>query len=218
MPPRPRAGLTRDRVLGTALEIVDRDGIDALSMRRLGRELGVEAMSLYSYVESKQDLIEGVVEQVFREMPLIVEGEGQWRDRLREQAGTFRRVLLAHPNTITLVAGRPIVTDRTRAYVESALLELQRYGLDLVTADLVLGLIASFVIGHVSEQVGEESRTAAGYVTVEPEGTDAARFPNVTALVREGVTDRDREFAFGLDVLIAGIASLLPVDEHAGGD
>jgi AcrR family transcriptional regulator len=213
MPPRPRAGLTRDRVLATALDIVDRDGIDALSMRRLGRELGVEAMSLYSYVDNKQDLIEGVVEQVFREMPIIVEGDGPWQDRLREQAATFRRVLLAHPHAITLVAGRPLVTDRTRAYVESALCELQRYGLDLTTADLVLGLIASFVIGHVSEQVGEESRTAAGYVTVEPEGSDAVRFPNVTALMKDVALDRNREFAFGLDVLIAGIASLLPAVE-----
>ena len=217
MPPRPRAGLTRDRVLATALDIVDRDGIDALSMRRLGRELGVEAMSLYSYVENKQDLIEGVVEQVFREMPIITEGDGPWQDRLREQAATFRRVLLAHPNAITLVAGRPLVTDRTRAFVESALVELQRYGLDLMTADLVLGLIASFVIGHVSEQVGEESRAAAGVVTVEPEGSDAARFPNITALVKQVVTDREREFAFGLDVLIAGIAGLLPTVEGPPG-
>jgi hypothetical protein len=69
----------------------------------------------------------------------------------------------------------------------------------------------------VSEQVGEESRAAAGVVTVEPEGSDAARFPNITALVKQVVTDREREFAFGLDVLIAGIAGLLPTVEGPSG-
>ncbi len=170
MPPRPRAGLSRDRVLSTALDLVDIEGVEALSMRRLGRELGVEAMSLYSYVENKQDLIEGVVEQVFRQMPLVAPGLGDWPDRLREHATTFREVLLQHPNAVVLVAGRPLVTDGTMAFVESALVELQAYGLDLRTADLVLGTIAAFVIGSVCEQTGEATRAAAGYVAPHGRG------------------------------------------------
>ena len=82
----PAHALSRDRVLRAALDLVDREGVDALTMRRLGRELGVEAMSLYGYVDSKEDLIEGVVEQVFRQMPLIVPGPGRWQDRLRRHA------------------------------------------------------------------------------------------------------------------------------------
>ena len=74
-------------MLRAALDLVDREGVDALTMRRLGRELGVEAMSLYGYVDSKEDLIEGVVEQVFRQMPLIVPGPGRWQDRLRAPRG-----------------------------------------------------------------------------------------------------------------------------------
>jgi AcrR family transcriptional regulator len=207
MPPRPRAGLSRDRVLSTALQLVDDEGVDALSMRRLGRELGVEAMSLYSYVENKQDLVEGVVEQVFREMPLVVPGEGDWPDRLRQHASTFREVLLRHPNAVVLVAGRPLVTDGTMAFVESALVELQAYGLDLPTADLVLSTIAAYVIGSVCEQTGEAARQAAGYVAHADEEA-AVRFPNVMATAST-ITDRDTEFAFGLAVVIAGIRSLL---------
>lgn len=207
MPSRPRAGLSRERVLSTALRLVDDEGVDALSMRRLGRELGVEAMSLYSYVENKQDLVEGVVEQVFGEMPLVTPGAGDWPDRLRQHASTFRDVLLRHPNAVVLVAGRPLVTDGTMAFVESALVELQAYGLDLPTADLVLSTIAAYVIGSVCEQTGEATRRAAGYVA-HADDEAAARFPNVMATT-SGTTDRDTEFAFGLAVVLAGIRSLL---------
>jgi AcrR family transcriptional regulator len=207
MPPRPRAGLSRDRVLATALDLVDNEGVDALSMRRLGRELGVEAMSLYSYVENKQDLIEGIVEQVFKEMPLVTPGPGSWTDRLRAHASTYREVLLRHPRAVVLVAGRPLVTDGTMAFVESALVELQDYGLDLATADLVLGTIAAFVIGSVCEQTGEASRRDAGYEAHAGEEA-AARFPNVVS-VAATTPDRDTEFAFGLSVVIAGIQTLL---------
>jgi len=216
MPPRPRAGLTRDHVCRTALELVDREGVDALSMRRLGRELGVEAMSLYSYVTSKQDLVEGVVEQVFREMPLVSPGPGPWQERLRIYAATFRDVLLRHPETVRLVAGRPLINDGTMAFVESALVELRGYGLDLATADKVLGVIAAFVIGHVAEEVGDASRRRAGFVPPAPGGEEAQRFPNISGLWQSDPPDRDAEFAFGFEFVIAGIERLLDAGRGAG--
>lgn len=215
MPPRHRAGLTRERVLHRALAIVDDEGIDALSMRRLGRELGVEAMSLYSYVRNKQDLIEGVVEEVFRELPLVEPGPGPWADRLTAHAEAVRQVLLRHPNAVRLVAGRPLDTEGTAAYVESALVELQRYGFDLETADRVLGMLASFIIGSVAEQAGNEQRiAAAGTAVVEgatprPGRTDTDRFPRVAEVMRRGEPDHDADFAFGLQVITAGIAHLI---------
>jgi AcrR family transcriptional regulator len=216
MPPRPRAGLTRDRVCRTALDLVDRGGVDALSMRRLGRELGVEAMSLYSYVASKQDLVEGVVEQVFREMPLIRPGPGPWQQRLRIHAATFRHVLLRHPEAVRLVAGRPLINDGTMAFVESALVELRGYGLDLATADKVLGAIAAFVIGHVAEEAGDASRRRAGFVRPEPGGAEVERFPNISGLWQSDPPDRDADFAFGFEFVIAGIERLLAAAPGAG--
>src|SRR5262245_27250699 len=174
-----RTPLSRERVLRVALELVDREGVEALSMRRLGRELGVEAMSLYGYVASKQDLVEGVVEQVFRQMPLIAPGPGMWQDRVRRHAGTYRAVLLAHPHVVPLVGGRPLVTDGTAAFVDSALAELCAIGLDLRTADRVLGVIAAYTLGQVAEQVG------AGRDGLRAWGTDhtvdATRFPRLAA-------------------------------------
>src|SRR4029450_13851334 len=97
----------------------DEEGVEALTMRRLGRALGIEAMSLYGYVRSKQDLIEGVVEQVFRQMPLIVPGPGLWQDRIRRHAAAYRQVLLDHPNAVRLVARRPLLPAGTGATADA---------------------------------------------------------------------------------------------------
>ncbi|HEX6166115.1 MAG TPA: TetR/AcrR family transcriptional regulator C-terminal domain-containing protein [Acidimicrobiales bacterium] len=203
-----RPPLTRDRVLRAALALVDREGVAALTMRRLGRELGVEAMSLYSHVESKRDLIDGVVEQVFREMPLIVPGPGRWQDRLRRHIAAYRRVLVSHPNVVRLVGRRPLSTEGVAAFVDSALAELRSLGLDLATADRVLGVIAAFTLGHVAEQVGDEVR--AGTPPVPLAGrVDPERFPDLAAVGEMKPTDYDREFELGVAFIIAGIEGLL---------
>ena len=210
-----RTPLSRDRVLRAALDLVDREGVDALTMRRLGRELGVEAMSIYGYVDSKGDLIEGVVEQVFRQMPLIVPGPGRWQDRMRRHAGAYRSVLLDHPNAVRLVARRPLNTEGTAAFVDSALAELRGLGLDLAMADRVLGVIASFTLGHVAEQVGDELRAR----TPAPlrETIDGDRFPHLAAVGEIKPTDYDQEFELGLDFIVAGLERLLADDRGAQG-
>lgn len=205
-----RRPLSRERVLRAALELVDNEGVEALTMRRLGRELGIEAMSLYGYVRSKQDLVEGVVEQVFRQMPLVAHGPGDWRDRIRRHASLYRQVLLDHPNAVRLVAGRPLVTEGTAAFVESALAELRSLGLDLDTADRVLGVIAGFTLGLVSEQVGNVGRPSSAEEPVDP-----ARFPLVAGLGVMKPVDFDRQFELGLDFIVAGLEQLLSPFEDA---
>lgn len=177
-------------------------------MRRLGRELGVEAMSLYGYVDSKEDLIEGVVEQVFRQMPLIVPGPGRWQDRIRRHAAAYRRVLLDHPNAVRLVGRRPLNTEGIAAFVESALAELRGVGLDLATADQVLGVIASFTLGLAAEEVGDELRKPGASPPLAT-SVDPERFPNLAAVGAMKPIDYDDEFELGLDFIIAGIERLL---------
>ena len=186
-------------------------------MRRLGRELGVEAMSLYGYVQNKQDLVEGVVEQVFRQMPLIVPGPGAWQDSIRRHAATYRAVLLDHPNAVRLVAGRPLVTEGTAAFVESALAELRSLGFDLALADRVLGVIASFTLGVVAEQVGDSIRAGSPHRSVR-DSIDVDRFPNVAAVGEMKPTDYDLEFELGLDFIVAGIERLLASEAGDPGD
>lgn len=203
-----RTALSRDRVLRAALDLVDDEGVDALTMRRLGRALGVEAMSLYGYVSSKDDLIEGVVELVFRQMPRIEPGRPDpWQQRVRRHAAAYRAVLLDHPKAVRLVAGRPLVTEGTAGFVDSALAELCGVGLDVHTADRVLGVIASFTLGHVSEQVG------AGRGAASPgDVLDLRQFPNLAELPEMTPSDYDAEFELGLDFIVAGIEQLVAAD------
>jgi AcrR family transcriptional regulator len=201
-----RTPLSRDRVLRAALDLVDREGVEALTMRRLGRELGVEAMSLYGYVDSKEDLIEGVVEQVFREMPLVVPGPGDWRERVRRHAAMYRQVLLDHPNAVRLVGRRPLDSESVAAFVDSALAELRAIGLDLSTAGRVLGIMASFTLGHVAERVGDELRARTPPPTEAK--VDPVRYPHLAAAGQMDTADFDREFELGMDFIIAGIERL----------
>src|SRR5262245_28295584 len=91
-----RAGLTRDRVLGAAVAIADDGGLDQLSMRKLAKSLGVEAMSLYNHIRNKERLLDGMVDIVFAEIesPSV---EGEWREQMRNRAISTREALNRHP-------------------------------------------------------------------------------------------------------------------------
>jgi AcrR family transcriptional regulator len=100
--PRPkRTPLNRERVLRAAVALADESGIDSLSMRRLGQELGVEAMSLYNHVANKDDLLNGITDLVLREIELPAAADG-WKDALRRHAISAHDVLVSHPWACTL--------------------------------------------------------------------------------------------------------------------
>ena len=100
-----REHLTRERILVAALTVVDRDGLDGLTMRRLGAELGVEAMALYRYVPNKETLLEAVLEQVLSELPAEFPTTGDWQDDIRGMFRVFLGVMRRHPRTIPLLSG-----------------------------------------------------------------------------------------------------------------
>jgi len=206
---RTGAGLSRERVLQAGLELVDREGVGALTMRRLGRELGVEAMSLYGYVVNKQDLLDGVLDCVYDEMPRSLAVDGPWQERLRVTARMFREVLLRHPNTVSLVAARPVMSEGSLGLVESALAELRRIGLDVVRANQVLTVVVAFTVGHVASEVGDSDRPSAQELQAFHHALDRARFPNVADRAAMGTINRDAEFALGLDFIVAGVERLV---------
>ncbi|MET9518179.1 TetR family transcriptional regulator [Streptomyces sp. NPDC002994] len=113
--------LNRERVLATALEVVDRDGLSALSMRKLGAELGVEAMALYRYAPSKDALLDGLVEAFWQELhqelnqaPGTTTDPAQWRRELHRIALATHRVALRHPHVVPLLATRMLSTPLAR--------------------------------------------------------------------------------------------------------
>jgi AcrR family transcriptional regulator len=197
--PGTKVGLSRERVLAAALALVDRDGLKALSMRRLGAELDVEAMTLYHYVPTKDALLDGLVELVLRrsEPPAFT---GDWRSTLATYAHSLRATLLAHPHVLPLVAARPAVTPDTLRPVEQGLRMLVDAGFPLGRALDALNALSVFVIGHATSEV------AVGTDSPTP---DLTEFPLLSAAARDGVgTDDEARFRFAVDALLAGMTGL----------
>jgi AcrR family transcriptional regulator len=208
-----RAKLSRERVVEAALRIMDEDGLDAVSMRRVGRELGVEAMSLYHHVHDKEDLLMGIREQVLSEF--IDPGtDGDWEMRARLAARSWRHVLRAHPNAIGLISApkRFAMTPTALRPTETALRLLREVGLsedDAVKAFCALG---GFIVGFVMFEIGVTHVSAYEDQQPTPQALMAALptddFPCfMTSLPYLMSGDIDQRFEYGLDLLIAGIRS-----------
>src|SRR5262245_11167597 len=151
-----RRPLDRDVVLNAAVELVERDGLEALSMRRLGAALGIEAMSLYYYVENKDALLDGIVETVVSGMDLTwAKQSGRWQARLKAGYGAYRRLAHTHPAVFPLI-GRP--AGRTPAAlrpVEAFLTVLREAGFPPRAALQAHRTLSSFVYGYaISELSG----------------------------------------------------------------
>lgn len=201
-----REALSRERVLRAALAVADREGIEAVSMRKVGEQLGVEAMSLYNHVANKAAMLDGLFEGVLSELP-EVSSEKPWEEALRERAHALRDALRAHPRVLPLFATRPAVTPASLAHVESALAALSRAGFDDSQSLAVFNVLVAYVVGHTLATYGpagaSDEQSHPGY-----ERLDAAQFPRVRALAKVLAThDYDAEFALGLDALVRGLAA-----------
>ena len=134
--------LTRDEILGTALGIVDKEGLASLTMRRLAAAVGVEAMSLYYHVPHKEALLDGIVERMRSEMELPEAAPDDWTDALEAVFVEYRRVLAVHPNMLPLAARR---TDRAGV---SGLLYLIEQGVAPDEAVELYQSLVAFTIGY----------------------------------------------------------------------
>ncbi|MDQ1014677.1 TetR/AcrR family transcriptional regulator [Streptomyces afghaniensis] len=155
--------LTRERVLAAALELVDREGLSALSMRRLGAELGVEAMALYRYASSKDALLDGLVEALYLELEEQLatgpDGGTDWRAGLHRIARATYDVCLAHPQAVPLLATRLLAVPLARRPAavlrdhERVLALLRQAGFDEATASAVFRAFTAWVLGYVSVEL-----------------------------------------------------------------
>lgn len=213
-PGRSRQPLTRDRVLQAALDLVDREGLEAVSMRRLGEALGVEAMSVYNHVPSKADVLDGVFEQVLAELPPLKRGSS-WKATLRARALALADVLVKHPNALPLFATRPAVTEGAMRHVEEALSVLHEAGFGAAQSLTLFQLVFTFVVGHTLNTYGPvraEEMTVPAYAML-----DAARFPRVRAMAAVLAARNPRkELELGVDLLLDGVSRAGPRRRRSG--
>jgi len=208
-----RLPLTRERVLRAAIDLADRGGIEALSMRRLGQELDVEAMALYRHVRDKADLLDGVVDLVVGEIDGLPAGD-DWKATLRAQAMAARAVMLRHPWARRALEDTGTTGPASLSYIESLLATLRDAGFSLDLAHHALHALGSRVFGF-SQDLFEEGDEPGPDDPIMA-GALVARFPRITEMAQaashEGVLGRcddDVEFAFGLDLILDGLEARL---------
>ena len=195
--------LSRERILEAALEIVDREGLAALSMRRLGDALGVEAMSLYNHVPNKAALHDGVYEQILESVAPAPK-KATWKEHALHQGRALRDALARHPRAIPLFASRPATTHASLARLEGQLRVLRAAGLAPLEALHTIQIVVAFVVGHAMWSFGRP-----GDDTAPPpyEGLDPHAFPHVREVAKALVRyDPAQEFAIGLEALVDGLA------------
>jgi AcrR family transcriptional regulator len=216
---RPPGPLTRESVLRTALGIIDRDGADGLTMRRLGNALGRDPMALYRYAANKNALLDGVVELVMGDARLDPT-DPDWAGQLRTFARAFRAIAIAHPNVVPLLVTRPLATPLalrplgTLRPLEDTLDLLTRAGFTDVEALHVYRSFQGLLFGHVLNELQE--------IVENPEETDdllrlglhrlpVKEFPLLRGLA-SALTSYDgaAELEQGLDILIDGLRSQGP--------
>jgi AcrR family transcriptional regulator len=208
-----REPLTRERIIEAALGIMDEDGLEAVTMRRIGRELGVEAMSLYNHVEDKDDILDGVARVVMRKFTTI-ERSDDWRADARAAAREWRRVLLLHPSVIRLLAERnkPIEDADAVRPMETALDIIRRAGVSAQDAVQAFHAFGGYIMGFVMMEYGlmlgpehpdEEQMLAQQRLA---EMLQPGEFPRLLeALPYFMECSSDQQFEYGLDLMIRGL-------------
>jgi len=210
-----RAPLTRDRVLRAALELADEGGTAALTMQRIGRRLGVEAMSLYRHVRNKGDILDGIVDLVFAEIELPVD-RSNWRTVLRAQSISTRAALRRHPWAITLMESRMTPGPANLRTHEDTITVLLDAGCSAVMATHVYNLVDSYVYGFALQELNFPFSNAEELAAMSEEllaNLQADEYPNSARVARELLTsgfDYADEFEFGLDLILDAIGPVLP--------
>jgi AcrR family transcriptional regulator len=212
-----REPLSKDRVLRTAVTLADTHGIEAVTMRRLAAELGVEAMSLYHYVPNKEALLDGVVDLVFAEIDEVLQSQQEaaaadWKNGVRSRILTSRSVLLRHTWAPALIESRPAAGLPMTRYMDGVIRVLHAGGLSYDLVHHGMHAMGSRAMGFVHE-IGEPE--GSNVPSAEQLGQMEPAVPNIVAMLRVvahddpattlGWCDDQTEFEFGLDLILDGL-------------
>jgi AcrR family transcriptional regulator len=221
---KPRAALSREAVLRAGLAIGDAEGLDAISLRRIAADLDVSAMSLYHYVDSKDALLDAMLDLVYGEIQLPDTSRVEWWDGLAAVAHSARQALIAHPAAAAIVASRATTGPNTLRILETILALLRSAGFDAEGAVRISTAYSRFLISLIALEAGllpelsaEERRQRALRTRYELESLPSDAFPNVIEAAPYLATpyQPDQTFDQGLELLRAGIQAELPTRSRA---
>jgi AcrR family transcriptional regulator len=205
-----RTPLTRERIAAAALEFVDSEGLEALSMRKLGAVLGVEAMSLYNHVENKDDLLDALSELLHQQIlaDYAPPALGSWRERARSMAFAYWHLAQAHPNAFAIVGTRPVASPSGIVVLAECVRLFIDAGFEEHRASLMFHAAAAWLVGAINQELTlmRELRQGKGFVAADVP-VELAFLPafKAASLAIEPV----ERFNAGLDVILSGVEASL---------
>ena len=202
---RKRGELTRDGLVNAALEVIDREGLDRLTMRRLAQHIGCGTMTVYGHIWDRDDLLTAVLERLLAEIDFHYEPGDTWADVLRRAAGTYFAMVQRHPGAFRLIAYTPTDSTPVTRHLGRATEELHRTGISLESAEALMGIADAFATGFFINQTETEpqSRDADAATSDEPAlPTDVDA--HLSRRMRDGETWRQ-----GTETIIVGVQKTL---------
>ena len=206
-----RLPLSRELVLQTALRLADQGGLEALSMRKLGQELGVEAMALYYHFANKDEVLDGIVDLVFGEIETPSTGP-DWRTAMRRRAISLRDVLLRHRWAIGLMESRRNPGPANLGHHDAMIGSLRSAGFDMAMAAHAYSLLDSYIYGFALTKMNlpfDDTSDIAEMAESMLEPFPVGEYPNLAAFITEHAMkpgyDYADEFEVGLDVILDGL-------------
>ncbi len=209
---RHRAHLSRERVLDAALKLADAGGLESLSMRRLGHELGVEAMAIYYHFANKERILDGIVDLVFGEIELPAAGEADWKTAMRQRAISLRDVLLRHRWAIGLMESRLNAGPANLRHHDAVIGRLRAGGFSMDETAHAYSLLDAYIYGFALTKMnlpfeGPEDVADIAQTMLAP--FPPGEYPNLVAFITDHAMqpgyDFGDEFEHGLDLILDGL-------------
>jgi AcrR family transcriptional regulator len=207
-----RAPLSRDRVLRAAVALADEDGLEAVSMRKLGQVLRVEAMSLYKHVVNKDDILDGIADLVVGDFE-VPSGDVDWKTAVRRSAISAHQVLLRHPWASSLIESRLNAGPARMRYLDALIGVLSAASFPLPIVVRAIMALDSHTYGFVLQEMAWSFDTGNARETAEAfaQGLPVGDYPNLLAMAEMAATapgGAPVDFEFGLDLILDGLERL----------
>ena len=216
--PQPRVPLSRERVLRAAIALADEGGIESLSMRKLGQELGVEAMSLYHHVANKDDLLDGIVDVVTSEIE-VPSDETDWKEAIRRTAISSHDVFVRHRWSCSLMMRRARPSPDRIRWMEAVLRTFREAGFSADMTHHAFHALDSHITGFTLWQVSMPFETKEELVDLAEgfmQSIPADEYPYIIEHAEQHIApsspDGKSEFEFGLDLILDGLERLRDSD------
>jgi AcrR family transcriptional regulator len=199
-----QGGLTRDRVLAEALALIDRDGLEALTMRRLAAHLGVSPMAIYNHVRDKQDLLQGIANAILSQVDFSSD-DPDWRERIRAGFRELRTACLAHPGAVRIMETVDVAPLEIFNLMEVTLGALEEVAISTEEATRAYFLLTNFTLGQVSYELRGPFPALDLVEAARHKSFAEAGFRRVERAASIANWDFDAAFEFGLSIILTGL-------------